>query len=84
MLARLSWQGDEATAEIIRVLRREPRRLVGLLQRGPGGLLLEPTGDGGRSELLVREQDNAWAPARATSWSPSALRARRSDAVGPR
>ena len=52
------WQGDEAAAEIIRVLRREPRRLVGLLQRGPGGLLLEPTGDGGRGELLVREQDS--------------------------
>jgi ribonuclease R len=61
VLARLSWQGDEATAEIIRLLRREPRRLVGLLQRGPSGLLLEPTGDGGRSELLVREQDSMGA-----------------------
>ena len=43
------------------MLRHEPRRLVGLLQRGPGGLLLEPTGDGGHSELLVREQDSMGA-----------------------
>ena len=58
VLARIAWQDEaEATAEIIRVLRREPRRLVGLLQRGPEGLILEPTGDGGRRELLVREQD---------------------------
>ncbi len=61
VLARLTWQDDEATAEIIRLLRREPQRLVGLLQRGPGGLLLEPTGDGGRGELLVREQDSMGA-----------------------
>jgi ribonuclease R len=57
VLARLSWQGAEATAEVIRLLRHEPRRLVGLLQRGPGGLLLEPTGNGARLELPVREQD---------------------------
>jgi ribonuclease R len=57
VLARLSWHGDEAVAEVIRLLRHEPRRLVGLLQRGPGGLLLEPTGNGARLELPVREQD---------------------------
>jgi ribonuclease R len=58
VLARIAWQHeDEATAEIIRVLRREPRRLVGLLQGAPDGLRLEPTGEGGRRELLVREQD---------------------------
>jgi ribonuclease R len=61
VLARLSWQDDEAAAEVIRLLRREPRRLVGLLQRGPDGLLLEPTGDGARSELLVSAQDSLGA-----------------------
>ena len=62
VLARLFEQGDETAAEIIRLLRREPRRLVGLLQRGPDGLLLEPTGDGVRG-LLVREQDSLGAGA---------------------
>jgi ribonuclease R len=61
VLARLVWQGDEASAEVIRLLQREPRRLVGLLQRGPDGLRLEPTGNGGRRELLVREQDSMGA-----------------------
>ncbi len=63
VLARLFEQGDETAAEIIRLLRREPRRLVGLLQRGPDGLLLEPTGDGVRGGLLVREQDSLGAGA---------------------
>ena len=63
VLARLFEQGDETAAEIIRLLQREPRRLVGLLQRGPDGLLLEPTGDGVRGGLLVREQDSLGAGA---------------------
>jgi ribonuclease R len=58
VLARIVWQDEtEASAEIVRVLRREPRRLVGLLQQGPDDLILEPTGDGARHELVVREQD---------------------------
>jgi ribonuclease R len=61
VLARLLWEGDEATAEVIRLLQREPRRLVGLLQHGPGGLRLEPTGEGARRELVVREQDSMGA-----------------------
>jgi ribonuclease R len=61
VLARLSTRDDEISAEVIRVLRREPARIVGLLQRGPDGLRLEPTGNGGRRELLVREQDRAGA-----------------------
>jgi ribonuclease R len=61
VLARLLWQDDEASAEVIRLLQREPRRMVGLLQRGPDGLRLEPTGNGGRRELLVREQDSMGA-----------------------
>jgi ribonuclease R len=61
VLARLSIEDDETSAEVIRVLRREPARIVGLLQRAPDGLRLEPTGDGGRRELLVREQDSAGA-----------------------
>ena len=61
VLARLSTRDDETSAEVIRVLRREPARIVGLLQRGPDGLRLEPTGNGGRRELLVREQDRAGA-----------------------
>jgi ribonuclease R len=64
VLARIAWaDGAEASAEVIRVLRREPKRLVGLLQRGPDGLILEPTGNGGRRELLVREQDQNGAGA---------------------
>jgi ribonuclease R len=58
VLARLFWDDDEASAEVIRLLQREPRRLVGLLQRGPDGLRLEPTGEGARRELLVRNQDS--------------------------
>ena len=61
VLARLFWEGDEAEAQVIRLLQREPRRLVGLLQRGPNGLRLEPTGNGGRHELVVREQDSMGA-----------------------
>ena len=61
ILARLSTEDDETSAEVIRVLRREQGRIVGLLQRAQGGLRLEPTGDGGRRELLVREQDSAGA-----------------------
>jgi ribonuclease R len=62
VLARLSGQDDdETTAEVIRILQREPTRVVGLLHRGPEGLRLEPTGDGGRQELLVREADSAGA-----------------------
>ena len=61
VLARLLWEGGEATAEIIRLLQREPRRLVGLLQHGPDGLRLEPTGDGVRRELAVRAQDSMGA-----------------------
>jgi ribonuclease R len=61
VLARLFWEDGEATAEVIRLLQREPRRLVGLLQRGPDGLRLEPTGEGARRELLVREQDSMGA-----------------------
>jgi ribonuclease R len=61
VLARIAWQEEEPSAEIIRVLRREPSRMVGLLQRGPDGLRLEPTGNGGRRELMVREQDSGGA-----------------------
>jgi ribonuclease R len=61
VLARLSTRDDETSAEVIRVLRREPARIVGLLQRAPDGLRLEPTGNGGRRALLVREQDRAGA-----------------------
>jgi ribonuclease R len=58
VLARVFWEQGEAAAEAIRVLPREPRRLVGLVQRGPEGLRLEPTGEGARRELLVREQES--------------------------
>ena len=61
VLARLLWQEDQPSAEVIRTLQREPRRLVGLLQRGPEGLRLQPTGDGGGRELLVSERDRAGA-----------------------
>ena len=61
VLARLLWQDDEASAEVIRTLQREPRRVVGLLQRSPEGLRLEPTGNGGSRELLVRQQDSGGA-----------------------
>jgi ribonuclease R len=61
VLARLFWEEDEASAEVIRLLQREARRLVGLLQRGPDGLRLEPTGEGARRELLVRDQDSMGA-----------------------
>src|SRR5690606_3233992 len=44
ILARMLWQDDEPSAEVIRLLQREPRRLVGLLQRSREGLVLEPTG----------------------------------------
>ena len=47
VLARLFPQNDEPSAQVIRILQREPRRLVGLLQRGPEGLRPEPTGNGG-------------------------------------
>jgi ribonuclease R len=61
VLARLRWQDEEPAAEVIRILQREPQRLVGLLQRGPEGLRLEPTGNGARRELLVREEDSGGA-----------------------
>src|SRR5690606_2342163 len=61
ILARMLWQDDEPSAEVIRLLQREPRRLVGLLQRSREGLVLEPTGNGGRRELLVREEDSGGA-----------------------
>jgi ribonuclease R len=61
VLARLFWEDDEASAEVIRLLQREARRLVGLLQRGADGLRLEPTGEGARRELLVRDQDSMGA-----------------------
>jgi ribonuclease R len=46
VLARVLWRDDETSGEVIRILRREPPRLVGLLQRVPEGLLLEPLGNG--------------------------------------
>ncbi len=61
VLARLLWREDEASAEVIRILRREPQRLVGLLQRSPEGLRLEPTGNGGGRELLVSDRDSGGA-----------------------
>src|SRR5690606_6007456 len=61
VLARMLAQDDEPSAEVIRLLRREPERMVGLLQRSREGLVLEPTGNGGRRELLVREEDSLGA-----------------------
>jgi ribonuclease R len=61
VLARLLSEDDEPSAEVIRILQREPRRLVGLLQRSPEGLRLEPTGNGGGRELLVSAKDSGGA-----------------------
>jgi ribonuclease R len=61
VLARLLWQDEEPAAEVIRTLQREPRRVVGLLQRGPDGLVLEPAGNGGRRALLVSDRDRGGA-----------------------